>query len=94
MGEYFRAVCHSCRSRLELEAGRKLREIRHNSHSCRILGLWMTSHAGHRLELRGDEYNSLCDYDHNEVAEYVREWITLEDSCMEATPTPTAKEDK
>jgi hypothetical protein len=54
----------------------------------------MTSHAGHRLELRGDEYNSLCDYDHNEVAEYVREWITLEDSCMEATPTPTAKEDK
>jgi hypothetical protein len=59
MGEYFHAVCHYCESCYTPDAI-KLGEIELRKEVRAALGLFMVRHAGHPIELRGDEYN----YDH------------------------------
>lgn len=77
MGEYFRAVCHTCRITFA-PVHMKAREIFLNSSAAAEVGRFCTFHLGHRLELRGDEYN----YDPDETIDGYGEHDSTEETSI------------
>jgi hypothetical protein len=75
MGEYFHMVCHTCKVWMSLAPGCKIREIRLNPGQVMLVGLFATDHPGHAIELRGDEYNYLGEYDNMDVVTY--DYVTI-----------------
>jgi hypothetical protein len=67
---------------MDLNGSNKRREIRHNAQDAQMLGVWLTGHPGHCVELRGDEYNYMHEYSHEDVAKYFREFVDVTDSCL------------
>jgi len=62
MGQYFRVVCHDC-CQFMSPSLLKVREICLNPHIAAEVGWFVAFHAGHHVELRGDEHT----YDHRIV---------------------------
>lgn len=69
MGEYFRVVCHDCKKRLSLRAA-KLREIALNLDVAAAVGHFAVRHAGHHIELSGDERTFDYRFGPDDVAKY------------------------
>jgi hypothetical protein len=96
MGEYFHAVCHSCRTIFTPSGAIKLAEIQLSPRSLIELGIWMTEHPGHAIELRGDEYNYL--YRNGETTdEYETDTISDDNGALArfdalAAPAPAEPE--
>ena len=77
MGEYFRVVCHTCKTRLANKIPLKVMEIRLNPSACELVGLFVSHHPGHEVELRGDEYNYRWDKENCET--YHKEFLSMDD---------------
>jgi hypothetical protein len=56
VGEYFIAVCHTCRRAARTRLG-KATEAAANPNVCVEIARFFLDHVGHKLEIRGDEYN-------------------------------------